>query len=96
MRQTVRHTPYFIEYYLPDENPKGYNFYTHYYDTFDEMMYDACKILAFSDLEGAYDVHIYENEKPIKYQGWMPGMRFVFKDYRDEVVWDQSYPEWDH
>ena len=65
----------------------------------ERMFYEICRTIGFSDCTDIEIDEIVYNGRPVRYCGWMPGMRmkFVFADTDyEEVVWDRCYPEWDH
>lgn len=91
-RNAVRVTPYSITYEYDDGE-----IYLVYFDTRDEMFYEAAKFHAFDDLDyGMRIVEINDDGKTVHYIGWRPGMRIVFKDTEGKVAWDEKYPQWDH
>lgn len=95
-RQQVRITPYYmVESFWETDIPTQYMIY---FDSKEELFYNAAKFYAFDDtLDGELTIdEIYCEGKKCHYIGWRPGMRYVFKDTEDEVVWDSRYPEWDH
>jgi hypothetical protein len=71
--------------------------YLNCYDTFDILMYHAAKAYAFNDINYVEDIVIEADGRPIEYCGWEPGMRMTFINaITGEVVWQRSFPEWDH
>ena len=95
-RNAVRITPYYIvETFWETDIPTQYIIY---FDTKDELFYEAAKTYAYDDCY-TEDFTIEEigcEGKKCHYIGWRPGMRFIFKDTEGEVVWDTRHPEWDH
>ena len=99
LRNISKVTPYFIKYKLEDEE----DIYIAYFDTKEELFYNASEMIAFSDIEPVEILQISYEGKDCIYAGWKPGMRFVFKSSKklgditvNNVVWDSSYPHWDH
>ena len=58
----------------------------------------AAKFYAFSDFDDTHEItEIRNHGKEIYYVGWMPGMRYIFREVDSgDVVYDVSHPEWDH
>ena len=62
-----------------------------------EICYAAAKAYCFSDCSDEEVVAIFANGRELEYAGWKPGMRYVFRDVETkEIVWERSFPEWDH
>ena len=52
---------------------------------------------AFDDCYGIGVDEIVWDGRPVEYVGWQPGMRITFRDsITGEIVFDESFPEWDH
>ena len=91
-RNAVKVTPYSIFYKYDDGDE-----YIAYFDTKEELFYEASRYYAFDDYDtGVEIIDILCDDKFCHYAGWRPGMRIIFKSDENEVLWDQSYPEWDH
>ena len=90
-KNSLKVTPYFAIYTIEDES------FIHFFDTKEELFYDVAKTITFDDIEPV-DVSLIRCEgKDCYYAGWTPGNRMIFKKTSDkEVVWDCSYPHWDH
>lgn len=57
----------------------------------------AAEQYAFNDCGGADIVEIVVDGVHAAYDGWKPGMRFVFRDTATKLpVYDACYPHWDH
>lgn len=57
----------------------------------------AAEQYAFNDCGGADIVEIVVDGVHAAYDGWKPGMRFVFRDTATKLpVYDTCYPHWDH
>ena len=58
---------------------------------------EIAHLFAFND---CYDIGVDEivwDGRPVEYVGWQPGMRITFRDsITGEIVFDESFPEWDH
>ena len=85
-------TPYKIKYAQD-------GIYVKYYDSLDQMFRDISRHYAFNDL---YDdeveiLEITEHGRKLRYVGWRPGMKYIYVyDETNEIVWEESFPEWDH
>lgn len=93
-RNAVKVTDYYIRYIYDDEES-----YIVFFDTKEEMFYEAAKFYAFDDLDTGMDIQIISCKGEFcEYCGYEPGMRIRFKvcGLGGEVVWDQYYHEWDH
>lgn len=61
------------------------------------VCYKAAKFIAFDDCTDDEVVAVVANGRELTYTGWQPGMGFTFIDTKTkEVVFDHSYPSWDH
>ncbi|MBQ1313970.1 MAG: hypothetical protein IIY48_05360 [Clostridia bacterium] len=61
------------------------------------LLHEAAKMYAFADCGGWEVVEIVIDGFRIEYSGWLPGMRFVFRcPETGNIVFDESFPEWDH
>lgn len=63
----------------------------------DWLLTTVSKHYAFSDC-GGYDViEIVVDGRHVEYVGWQPGMLYEYRDCETgEIVWSESFPEWDH
>ena len=93
LKNVVRVTPFYIKYKLEDED----DIYIVYFDSVDELFFNASKMIAFSDIEPVEVVKISYFDAECHFAGWHPGMRMIFLDnITGQTVWDSSYPQWDH
>ena len=71
--------------------------YIQFYDTLNETLYAASKLLAFDDCCPVdVDVIVVEGRE-VKYCGWQPGMVYEFYDCETKgIVWSCDFPQWDH
>ena len=92
MKNSVKVTPYFIRCNSEDGASIAF------FETKGELFHNVCETIAFSDIMPDVDITEISCEgEECYYAGWKPGMRMVFKKSSNkEVVWDCSYPEWDH
>lgn len=92
-RNAVKVTEFYIEEVFDD----GDRFLV-FFDTAEEMFYEAAKFFAFNDLDtGMQITSIVANGVDHRYAGWMPDMRIQFRScWSDELVYDRCFPEWDH
>ena len=65
-------------------------------DKVDEMMVEVSKFIAFSDCHDGVLVDIVMNNQHIHYDGWKPNMYMTYSNGAGEVVWEGSFPSWDH
>ena len=71
--------------------------YLECFETFGKLMYHAAKMWAFDDINPVEDITIEAEGKTIEYCGWEPDMRMTFIDAATgEVVYQNSFPNWDH
>lgn len=93
----VRLTPYYIEYSLDCGEDGEMERFLRCFDTKDELFYFTSKMYAFDD---CYDFRVHAivcDGVDCNYVGWVPGMRYAYRDCETrEIVWDCSFPEWDH
>lgn len=63
----------------------------------DWLLCTVARHLAFSDCGGwELDELVIDGEQ-IKYVGWQPGMLYEFQSVATgQIVWSQSFPQWDH
>ena len=52
--------------------------------------------LAFSDCSDEEVVLIIYEGKEIHYVGWQPDMLYEFADEAGNILWSNSFPQWDH
>ena len=57
---------------------------------------DVSHTLCFDDCTEEYVRKIVWHGQCVYYDGWKPGMHYVFKTSRGKLVWEGCYPEWDH
>lgn len=71
----------------------------------DAILYDASKMISFSDCSNEDVRTVYWHGNEYKYFGWEPNNRFVWYDPKTadlehnemgEVVFDCCFPEWEH
>ena len=92
----VKITPYWIKATMIDADDVEAQ-YIYYFDTFESLMREACRMYAFDDCEPRQVDEVMANGHRLQYCGWEPGMRMRFIDLETwDVVWEECYPEWDH
>lgn len=52
--------------------------------------------LAFSDCSDEGVILIIYEGKEIHYVGWQPDMLYEFADEAGNIIWSNSFPQWDH
>ena len=52
--------------------------------------------LAFSDCSDEEVILIIYEGKEIHYVGWQPDMLYEFADEVGNIIWSNSFPQWDH
>ena len=52
--------------------------------------------LAFSDCSDEEVILIIYEGKEIHYVGWQPDMLYEFADETGNIIWSNSFPQWDH
>ena len=52
--------------------------------------------LAFSDCSDEEVILIIYEGKEIHYVGWQPDMLYEFADEAGNIIWSNSFPQWDH
>ena len=62
----------------------------------DEVLISASKMYAFEDCTDIIVLKVVHEGKQYLYEGWQPGMTYTFRDEAGNVVWSNSFPEWDH
>ena len=89
--KTSNHTSYVVrsgdEFYIisPDES-KG----------IDSWFAELAHTLAFSDCSEEEVILIIYEGKEIHYVGWQPDMIYKFADEAGNIIWSNSFPQWDH
>ena len=89
----MKMTEYYMTYAFEGDT------YLRCYDTKEELFNDVSRIYAFSDCEteGIEILLICCEGDACDYCGWEPGMRMRFVNaWPNEVVWDKTYPQWEH
>ena len=54
------------------------------------------RTLAFSDCSDEEVILIIYEGKEIHYVGWQPDMIYKFADEAGNIIWSNSFPQWDH
>ena len=91
-RYFVERTPYWYEFTMEGEQcPMAC-----YFTDKDEMFVEISKRYAFSDCEPMEITLIVCDGEEVWYDGWAPGMYYSFSNVKDEVVWEGSFPSWEH
>ena len=57
---------------------------------------ELARILAFSDCSKEEIILIIYEGKEIHYVGWQPDMLYEFADEAGNIIWSNSFPQWDH
>lgn len=89
--KTTNYTSYVVrsgdEFYIvsPDES-KG----------IDAWFTELAHALAFSDCSDEEVILIIYEGKEIHYVGWQPDMLYTFADEAGNIIWSNSFPQWDH
>ena len=52
--------------------------------------------LAFSDCSDEEVILIIYEGKEVHYVGWQPDMLYEFADEAGNIIWSNSFPQWDH
>lgn len=90
-RNVVKVTDYYFEETFDD----GEKFIV-FFDTAEEMFYEAARFYAFSDLDtGMRITRIVCEGRNCHYTGWQPDMVIEFANDK-EIVWGGQFPQWDH
>ena len=89
--KTTNYTSYVVrsgdEFYIVSPNDsKGINAW------FAELAHT----LAFSDCSDEKVILIIYEGKEIHYVGWQPDMLYEFTDEAGNIIWSNSFPQWDH
>ena len=65
-------------------------------DSVDRFFTDVSRTLAFNDCTNEKVLDIIWNGERVHYVGWTPGMVYGYKDKDHNLVWEGSFPDWDH
>lgn len=65
-------------------------------DSIDRFFTDISKTICFDDCTNESVIEIIWRGKEVYYAGWHPGMLYTFYNSNRQVVWEGSFPEWDH
>ena len=89
--RTINYTSYVVQsedgfYIVSPNDSKGINAW------FAELAHT----LAFSDCSDEEVVLIIYEGKELHYVGWQPNMLYEFADEEGNIVWSNSFPQWDH
>ena len=57
---------------------------------------ELARTLAFSDCSDEEVILIIYEGKEIHYVGWQPDMLYEFADEAGNIIWSNSFPQWDH
>ena len=92
-RNAVKVTDYYFEEIFDD----GEKFIV-FFDTAEEMFYEAAKFYAFDDLDTGMRITKISCEGDLcHYLGYQPDMVIEFVwNTNGETVWSGQFPEWDH
>jgi (2Fe-2S) ferredoxin len=74
------------EYYVKTTNTESIDRF------FEELAHTIC----FADCSDEQVVFISYEGKELHYTGWKPNMLMEFADEANEIIYSQSFPEWDH
>ena len=93
----ARHPVKMTDYYFEETFDDGEKFIV-FFDTPEEMFYEAAKFYAFDDLDTGMKITKISCEGDLcHYVGYQLDMliEFVWDD-SGETVWSGQFPEWDH
>ena len=62
----------------------------------DAWFAELAHTLAFSDCSDEEVILIIYEGKEIHYVGWQPDMIYKFADEAGNIIWSNSFPQWDH
>ena len=62
----------------------------------DSWFTELAHTIAFSDCSGEEVILIIYEGKEIPYIGWQPNMLYEFTDEAGNIIWSNSFPQWDH
>lgn len=93
----ARITPYYMEYSLDCGEHGEMERFIRFFETANSMFRHAAEMYAFDDCN-PIEIHcIVMDGVDCDYVGWMPGMRFQFRNCETrEIVFDECFPKWDH
>lgn len=89
--RTINYTSYVVRsgdgfYIVSPNDSKGINAW------FAELAHT----LAFSDCSDEEVILIIYEGKELHYVGWQPNMLYEFADEAGNIIWSNSFPQWDH
>ena len=91
-RNAVKMTDYYIEETFDDGEK-----YIVFFDTEEEMFYEAARFYAFNDLDTGMEItKIVCEGRNCYYTGWQPDMVIEFVNDDEEIIWSGQFPQWDH
>ena len=73
-------------YVIFPKTPEGIN----------EWFTELANTLAFLDCSDEEVILIIYEGKEIHYVGWQPDMLYEFADEAGNIIWSNSFPQWDH
>lgn len=82
-----------------EDEPEEFYVKSYHSKDIDKMMTEIAKFYAFSDcMDGDQTIdEICMNGRHVYYAGWRSDMTYRFIDATTgEVVWENSFPQWDH
>lgn len=62
----------------------------------DAWFAELARTLAFSDCSDEEVILIIYEGKELHYVGWQPNMLYEFADEAGNIIWSNSFPQWDH
>lgn len=62
----------------------------------DHVLTEASRMYSFADCTGIEVIEVVHEGKKYFYEGWEPGMQFIFRNSDHDIVWNRSFPQWDH
>lgn len=84
-------TPYMFKYSVEDDQ------ILESFETKDDLFYNVSKFKAFYDcMPECRLLEIWCEGEKCHYCGWEPGMVMRYKNEKNEEVWCDSFPQWDH
>lgn len=62
----------------------------------DRVLTHAAALYASSDYRDIEMLEIVHDGNKYTYDGWQPGMTYTFRNAEGEIIWSNSFPDWDH
>lgn len=93
----ARHVVEVTDYYFEEEFDDNERFIV-FFDTAEEMFYEAARFYAFNDLDTGMRITKISCEGALcHYTGYQPDMVIEFAyNESGEIIWSGQFPQWDH